>query len=49
MKHNNDTAAILGAIGAPAPAHTITVTWANGSRATYSAAMLDLQDGPRRA
>lgn len=36
------TAAIIGAIGAPAPAHTITVSWANGTRATYSAAMLDM-------
>ena len=36
------TAAIIGAISAPAPAHTITVTWTNGTRATYSAAMLDL-------
>ena len=36
------TAAIIGAIGAPAPAQTITVTWANGTRATYSANMLDL-------
>ena len=36
------TAAILGAIGAQAPAHTVTVTWANGTRGTYSAAMLDL-------
>lgn len=38
----NITAAIIGAIGAPAPAHTITVTWTNGTRATYSATMLDL-------
>lgn len=36
------TADIIGAIGAPAPAHTVTVTWANGTRATYSAAMLDM-------
>ena len=36
------TAAILGAIGAPAPAQTITVSWTNGTRATYSANMLDL-------
>jgi hypothetical protein len=36
------TAAIIGAIGAPAPAHTVTVSWANGTRATYSAAMLDM-------
>lgn len=36
------TAAIIGAIGAPAPAHTITVTWTNGTRATYSANMLDM-------
>lgn len=36
------TAAILGAIGAPAPAQTVTVTWANGTRATYSADMLDM-------
>ena len=37
--YNHITAAILGA---QAPAHTITVTWANGTRATYSAGMLDL-------
>ena len=36
------TAAIIGAIGAQAPAQTITVTWANGTRATYSANMLDM-------
>ena len=39
---NPITAAIIEAIGAPAPAHTITVTWTNGTRATYSATMLDL-------
>lgn len=39
---NPITAAIIGAIGAPAPAHTVTVTWANGIRATYSANMLDM-------
>lgn len=36
------TAAIIGAIGAPTPAQTVTVTWTNGTRATYSAAMLDM-------
>ena len=36
------TAAMVDAIGADAPAQTVTVTWANGTRATYSAAMLDL-------
>ena len=39
---NPITAAILGAIRAPAPAHTVTVTWTNGTRATYSAGMLDM-------
>ena len=39
---NPITAAIIEAIGAPAPAQTITVTWANGTRATYSATMLGL-------
>lgn len=39
---NPITAAMIDAITAPAPAHTVTVTWANGSRATYSADMLDL-------
>lgn len=39
---NPITAAILGAIGATAPAHTVTVTWTNGTRATYSAMMLDM-------
>ena len=36
------TAAMINAITAPAPAHTVTVSWANGTRATYTAAMLDL-------
>lgn len=36
------TAAMVDAIGADAPAHSVTVTWANGSRATYSAGMLDM-------
>jgi hypothetical protein len=39
---NPITAAIIGAIGAPAPAQTVTVSWANGTRATYSANMLDM-------
>lgn len=39
---NPITAAIIRAIGASAPAHTVTVTWANGTRASYPAAMLDL-------
>ena len=39
---NPITAAIIDSMTAPAPAHTITVTWTNGTRATYSAAMLDL-------
>lgn len=38
----NITAAITDSITAPAPAHTVTVTWANGTRATYSANLLDL-------
>ena len=42
-QHADDiTAAIIDSMTAPAPAQTITVTWANGTRATYSAAMLDL-------
>lgn len=49
---NPITAAILGAIGAPAPAHTITATiiGPDGTpyRATYSADMLDsLRTEPR--
>lgn len=36
------TAAMISAICAPTPAQTVTVTWANGTRATYSANMLDL-------
>lgn len=39
---NPITAAIIDSMTAPAPAHTITVTWTNGTRATYSANMLDL-------
>lgn len=39
---NPITAAIIEAIEATAPAHTVTVTWANGTRATYSADMLDI-------
>lgn len=39
---NPITAAMIASIGAPAPAQTVTVTWANGTRATYSADMLDL-------
>lgn len=39
---NPITAAIIDSMTATAPAHTVTVTWANGTRATYSAAMLDL-------
>ena len=39
---NPITAAIIDSMTAPATAHTITVTWANGTRATYSAAMLDM-------
>jgi len=39
---NPITAAIIGSMTATAPAHTITVSWANGTRATYSASMLDL-------
>lgn len=42
MTHNPITAAIIDSMTAPAPAHTITVTWANGTRATYPADMLDL-------
>jgi len=40
--NNPITAAMIDAITVPAPAQTVTVTWANGSRATYSADMLDL-------
>lgn len=36
------TAAMIASIGAPTPAQTVTVTWSNGSRATYSADMLDM-------
>ena len=39
---NPITAAIIDSMTAPAPAHTITVTWTNGTRATYSANMLDM-------
>ena len=39
---NPITAAIIDSMNATAPAHTVTVTWANGTRATYSAAMLDI-------
>jgi len=39
---NPITAAMVASIGATAPAQTVTVTWANGTRATYSANMLDL-------
>lgn len=39
---NPITAAMIASIGAPAPAQTVTVTWSNGSRATYSADLLDL-------
>jgi hypothetical protein len=39
---NPITAAIIDSMTAPAPAHTITVTWVNGTRATYSANMLDM-------
>jgi len=39
---NPITAAMVASIGATAPAQTVTVTWANGTRATYSADMLDL-------
>ena len=41
MTSNPITAAMIASIGAPAPAHTVTVTWSNGTRATYSAGMLD--------
>lgn len=40
--NNPITAAMIDAITALAPAQTVTVTWANGTRATYSAGMLDL-------
>ena len=40
--NNPITAAMIDAITAPAPAQTVTVTWANGTRATYSADMLGL-------
>lgn len=36
------TETIVAAITGPAPAHTITVSWANGTRAPYPAGMLDL-------
>ena len=39
--NNPITAATIASIGAPAPAQTVTVTWANGTRANYSADMLD--------
>ena len=39
---NPITAAIIDSMNASAPAHTITVTWANGNRATYSAYMADI-------
>lgn len=39
---NPITAAIIDSMTATAPAHTVTVTWTNGTRATYSATMLDL-------
>lgn len=40
--NNPITAAMIDAITAPTPAQTVTVTWSNGTRATYSADMLDL-------
>lgn len=40
--NNPITEAITEAITGRAPAHTVTVTWTNGTRATYSAAMLDM-------
>lgn len=40
--NNPITEAITEAITGRAPAHTITVTWGNGTRATYSANMLDM-------
>ena len=39
---NPITEAIIDSMAAQAPAHTVTVTWANGTRATYSANMLDM-------
>ena len=36
------TAATIASISAQAPAHTVTVTWASGTRAAYSATMLDM-------
>lgn len=40
--NNPITEAITEAITGRATAHTITVTWGNGTRATYSANMLDM-------
>jgi len=39
---NPITAAMIASIGTPAPAQTVTVSWASGTRATYSADMLDM-------
>lgn len=39
---NPITAAMIASIMAPAPAQTVTVSWSNGTRATYSASMLDM-------
>ena len=36
------TSDFIRAIYSKAPAHTVTVTWMNGNRATYSAHMADL-------
>ena len=36
------TSEFIRAIYGKTPAHTVTVTWTNGTRATYSAHMADL-------
>lgn len=40
--NNPITAAIIDSMTARPPAQTVTVTWSDGTRATYSADMLDL-------
>lgn len=42
MRDNPIINAMISAIMAPNPAKTVTVSWANGTRATYSADMLGL-------